>query len=272
MAKGELDYDDLHDFFERSYVVTTQSDTSWLFTSTSERYDGWTVQFVGSGLVGTGAFPQGGTITQVTIKNPEGVIVDQKSGLSLQATDLAAQFEFGDHDDDGQGGDDELSGDDGDDDLSGHGGDDSLSGEDGDDDLHGNGGDDDLHGGAGDDTLNGNGGQDDLFGEDGADVLKGKGGNDHLEGGDDDDVMLGGGGKDVYAFAPEFGDDVIKRFDHGKDTIDLSQIGGIDNFDELAIAVKDGKTIITVPNGGTITIHKISGGKTLDEGDFDFVL
>ena len=48
MAKGELEYDDLSDFFERPYDVTTRSDGSWLFTGTSDRYDGWTVELLAS--------------------------------------------------------------------------------------------------------------------------------------------------------------------------------------------------------------------------------
>ncbi len=276
MAKGELDFDDLHDFFERNYDVTSRSDGSWLFTSTSDRYDGWTVQFLGSGLTGTDIFPDAGTITRVIIKTPGGDVADDVDGLSLPATQLAAQFEFNDDeagDDHGHGGDDDLAGDDGDDDLSGHGGDDHLDGENGDDHLHGNGGDDDLHGGAGDDKIVGNGGKDDLFGDEGNDHLKGQGNGDRLDGGADDDVLIGGGGQDVYVFARDFGDDVIKRFDHGKDKIDLSQINGL-TFQQLAIERAHGDTIITIDKGtvteATITIDKVTGGKTVDDSDFLF--
>lgn len=285
MAKGELDYEDLHDFFERPYEVTERSDGSWLFTSTSDRYDGWTVELKGSGLSGTGFFPGAGTITSVIIKTPAGVEADKVGGLSLLATELASQFDFGDHDGDGDdgdddltgddgdddlsgnGGDDDLAGDDGDDDLSGGGGDDDLSGDDGDDDLHGQGGDDDLSGGAGDDHLSGSGGKDDLSGDEGSDVLKGQGKNDKLDGGADDDLLIGGGGKDVYIFALDFGDDVIKRFDHGKDQIDLSQTGL--TFEDIDVDRDHGDTIVTTSEG-TITIDKVSGGKTVDEGDFLF--
>jgi Ca2+-binding RTX toxin-like protein len=286
MAKNELDYEDLHDFFERPYQVTERSDGSWLFTSTSDRYDGWTVELAGSGLSGMGIFPEAGTITSVIIKTPAGVVADNVGGLTLSATDLAAQFEFSDHDGtDDHGGDDDLTGDDGNDDLSGHGGDDDLmgadgdddlsggggddhlSGDDGDDDLHGQGGDDDLGGGSGDDRLSGGGGKDDLSGEEGSDVLKGQGKNDKLDGGADDDLLIGGGGKDVYIFAPNFGDDTIKRFDHGKDKIDLRQTGL--SFDDLDIAKDHSDTVITTPEG-MITIDHVSGGKTVDDGDFLF--
>ena len=263
MAKGELDYDDLHDFFERSYDVTSRSDGSWLFTSTSARYEGYTVLFEGTDLSGSGIFPDAGTITRVLITAPGGD-TDDETGLSLSAADLAAEFEFGDHDDDdddsddGGGDDDDLKGDDGDDDISGDDGDDSISGK---------GGDDDLDGGSGDDSLKGSGGKDDLSGDDGNDKLSGQGSNDRLDGGADDDLLIGGGGKDVFVFTTGFGADTIKRFDKGKDVIDLS---GTDlTFANLKIERAHGDTIITTSEG-TITIDKVSGGKTVGEDDFLF--
>jgi Ca2+-binding RTX toxin-like protein len=292
MAKGELEYSDLQDFFERPYEVSARSDGSWLFTATSDRYVGWTVELQGGGLSGTGNFPDAGTIAHVIIKTPGGDVADDVDGLSLLATDLAAGFDFGDHqpgDDDGGTGDDDLAGDDGEDDLSGHGGDDdiagdtgdddlsggggddSLSGDEGDDDLHGQGGDDELSGGSDDDHLAGGGGKDDLSGGDGNDLLKGQGKNDKLDGGADDDLLIGGGGKDTYIFALDFGSDTIKRFDHGKDKIDLKAIGI--TIDDVDIAHEHGDTIVTVHDGtggvaGTITIDKVSGGKAVDAGDF----
>lgn len=277
MAKGELDYDDLHDFFERPYEVTSRSDTAWLFTATANRYDGWTVEFQGTGLTGSGIFPDGGTITRVIIKTPGGVVADDVGGLSLSATNLAGQFDFGDHggdDNSGHGGDDDLTGENGDDHLHGRGGDDHLSGKDGDDDLRGGGGDDDLRGGSGDDKLTGSGGRDKLFGDDGSDVLKGQGRNDKLNGGGDDDLLIGGGGKDIFVFGSAFGDDVIRRFDHRKDKIDLKALGIA--FEDLDIVRKHGDVIITVNKAddtgieGNITIDKVSGGKTVDDGDFLF--
>ena len=70
----------------------------------------------------------------------------------------------------------------------------------------------------------------------------------------------------------DFGDDMIKRFDAGKDKIDLSQTGlGIE---DVEVGHDHGDTVITVNNGvgveGTITIDKVSGGKTVDDGDFLF--
>jgi Ca2+-binding RTX toxin-like protein len=264
MAKGDLDYDDLHDFFERPYEVTSQSETSWLFTATAGRYDGWSVEFIGSGLTGMDSFPDAGTIMQVIIKTPGGVVADDVDGLSLSAATLATQYDFGDH---GHGGDDDLTGDDGDDHLHGRGGDDHLSGEGGDDGLKGQGGDDELHGGSGDDKLSGHGGKDKLFGDEGNDVLKGQGGNDKLEGGADDDILIGHGGKDVYIFGLDFGDDTIKRFDHGKDKINLKALGILDFETEVDIETANGDILVTTAEG-TITIDKVTGGKVVDASDF----
>ncbi len=171
MAKGELEFDDLDDFFERSYVVSTQSETSWVFTGTSERFDGYTVELIGIGLVGSGDFPTDGTIQHVIITGPGGV-TDDVDGLSLAASELASEVDFGDHD--GK----------------------DVSGDDGDDSLGGKDGDDDLLGGGGDDSLKGKGGDDFLSGDDGDDDLKGQGGDDEIHGGFGDDKIVGGGGKD----------------------------------------------------------------------------
>mgnify|MGYP001144356431 CR=1 FL=1 len=284
MSKGELEFDDLGDFFERSYEVSSKSDTSWVFTSTSERFDGYTVEFIGTGLASGDTFPSGGTIEHVIITGPGGV-TDDVDGLSLSASELASEFDFGDHDDEesgddgddslhGDGGDDDLLGDGGDDDLMGKGGDDFLSGDDGDDYLKGQGGDDEIHGGDGRDKIIGGGGKDMLSGDAGDDRLKGQGGKDILDGGDDDDYLDGGGGKDIFVFTTGFGNDEIKRFQHDKDKIDLTAFG-ITTFDsQVSIEKTGGDTVITVRDGtgtvveGTITIDKVSGGKSVDAGDF----
>lgn len=284
MSKGELEFDDLGDFFERSYVVSSKTDESWVFTSTSERFDGYTVEFIGTGLGSGDTFPTGGTIEHVIITGPGGV-TDDVDGLSLSASDLASEFDFGDHEDEksgddgddslhGNGDDDDLLGEGGDDHLDGKGGDDFLSGDDGDDELRGQGGDDEIHGGEGQDKIVGGGGKDKLSGDAGDDHLKGQGGKDILDGGDDDDYMDGGGGKDIFVFSSNFGNDEIKRFQHDKDKIDLTKIGITDFDAQVSIEREDGDTVITVWNSdhsaieGTITIDKVSGGKTVDAGDF----
>lgn len=122
---------------------------------------------------------------------------------------------------DGGGGDDALTGGNGRDllygsvgadTLAGGNGDDSLDGGSGDDALAGGNGDDTLNGGAGDDGLAGGNGEDSLAGGAGDDELAGGNGRDTLAGGAGDDVLSGGNGPDLYAFADDFGDDVITDF------------------------------------------------------------
>jgi Ca2+-binding RTX toxin-like protein len=273
MAKGELEYDDLSDFFERTYEVSSHSDTSWVFRGISEKFGNWSVEFQGSGLTGDGDFPAGGTITHVIIKDPDGTITDELD-VSLSASDLASNFELDDDhggNDHGSGHDDDIAGDGSDDNIDGKGGDDHIDGGDGDDELHGQGGDDDLNGGAGDDKLVGSGGKDNLFGDTGDDVLKGQGKNDRLDGGKDDDLLIGGGGKDVYVFGPNFGHDTIKKFQTNKDVIDLKGTGLKSTDDFADIAYKKHGAVITIDDDNSIKINKIQGhDKSLDSDDFLF--
>ncbi len=280
MEDDVLDLGDLGDFFEKGYDVTSMSDTQWLFTATSGKFAGLTVELDGSGFTGTGDFPDAGTITHVIVTGPDGVISDT-SDLSLPVATLLDESDHGhgggqddtviggddDNDLHGHGGDDDLSGGGGDDHLAGGGGDDDLSGDDGDDHLAGGGGDDHLSGGDGNDKLVGQGGKDILHGDAGDDVLKGQGKGDLLDGGEGDDKLDGGGGNDVFVFGTAFGNDIIKRFDIGHDKIDLSATGL--TFADLAITESHGDEVITTSQG-TITIDKLTHGDHLSESDFLF--
>jgi hypothetical protein len=152
----------------------------------------------------------------------------------------------------------------GDDHLSGGSGDDQLFGGSGDDSLDGGSGDDILQGGSGDDNLNGGSGDDQLFGGSGDDVLKGGSGDDLLAGGNGDDRLTGGSGDDTYAFAGDFGSDVLTDLG-GNDKIDLTAFSGITNVSDLTITEVNGDTVITVPgsNGGTITVQGHSPAEVL---------
>jgi hypothetical protein len=169
----------------------------------------------------------------------------------------------------GGSGDDELRGGRGDDELNGGSGDDLLRGGSGDDELSGGSGDDDLGGGSGDDMLAGGAGDDELTGGDGDDELSGGSGDDILNGGDGDDVMTGGSGADTFAFSDDdsssstfaaaaaaavSGGDVITDFGPG-DTIDLTGLSGISGIDDLEIEQVGDDTIITLPDGTTITVE-----------------
>lgn len=84
----------------------------------------------------------------------------------------------------------------GNDTLNGGAGDDNLYGQDGNDTLSGGIGDDYLRGGDGNDQLQGGLGNDDLGGEDGNDTLQGETGVDQLHGGNGNDNLYGGLGDD----------------------------------------------------------------------------
>lgn len=176
----------------------------------------------------------------------------------------------GDDELNGGSGDDELRGGRGDDELNGGSGDDLLRGGSGDDDLSGGSGDDELHGGSGDDELAGGAGDDELHGGSGDDELSGGSGDDVLFGGEGDDVLTGGAGADTFVFGDEgsssstfaavslaaaavSGGDVITDFGPG-DTIDLTGLSGITGIDDLEIEQVGDDTVITLPDGTTITV------------------
>jgi len=127
--------------------------------------------------------------------------------------------------------------------LSGKGGDDRLFGAGDDDILFGGAGNDRLHGGSGEDRLVGGKGRDRLEGGSGGDRLFGGDGADRLDGGRGRDVLTGGKGADMFLFRSEKDSgrgrnaDVIRDFEPGRDTIDLSRIdananrGGDQAFD-----------------------------------------
>lgn len=99
----------------------------------------------------------------------------------------------------------------------------TLQGNKGDNALKGKGGTDTLKGGDGKDKLVGGGGGDDLKGNNGNDVLKGGGGTDRLEGGKGRDQIAGGKGADIFVFKGDIGNDVIRDFKKGADTLLLSE-------------------------------------------------
>jgi Ca2+-binding RTX toxin-like protein len=134
----------------------------------------------------------------------------------------------------GDGGDDDLQGDEGDNALAGLGGDDRLSGGAGDDHLHGGGGEDALLGGADDDLIHGRlhddeavggSGSDDLLTGAGHDVARGGSGGDQLFDDEGRDRLLGGPGND--RFSAHDGDRDVIRCGGGED------IALIDRFDEV---------------------------------------
>lgn len=173
----------------------------------------------------------------------------------------------GDDDLIGRRGHDSISGGAGDDDVAGGRGDDLLSGDDGDDVLAGGRGDDALGGGTGDDVLRGGRGDDGLSGGAGDDVLRGGRGDDTLDGDEGDDILIGGRGADVFVFAGDSGDDVIRGFEAGRDRIDLTALDL--TFEDLQISeCRGGREVEILLDDASLAITMRHG--ELAETDFVF--
>ena len=151
-------------------------------------------------------------------------------------------------------------------------GDDTGYGGPGDDTGYGGPGNDQLYGGPGDDAGYGGPGDDILDGGPGDDILDGGPGNDYLYGGAGADRPDGGTGADTFLFAPghstDGGGDVIRDFDpDAGDRIELSGFSsGNPTLSHRLDADDDGElddAIITLPDGGTITLLDIPGATTI---------
>ncbi len=129
-----------------------------------------------------------------------------------------------------------------------------LFGLSGDDSISGLGKADILIGNEGNDTLDGGAGADFLDGGIGADVLIGGAGRDTLVGGAGSDVLTGGAGADTFVFASGSGSDRITDL-AGADRIDLRSLPGVDNIDDLSFARDGANTVVTLPDGSTITVE-----------------
>ncbi|MCT7375172.1 M10 family metallopeptidase C-terminal domain-containing protein [Chelativorans salis] len=173
----------------------------------------------------------------------------------------------------------------------GGGGDDQIVGNDGSNALYGNDGSDALYGrGSGDtlfgdgsvwsfvggnDTLDGGGGNDLLYGMAGGDELIGGDGDDRLLGFIGDDVLEGGAGADRFIFELHqnspvscWGNDVIKDFKDGDDTIVFAGSAAPTSIDELEIDPwSEGGARITY-DGNSIALKGYYA--TPDSSDFVF--
>ncbi|MEM9061416.1 MAG: tandem-95 repeat protein [Pseudomonadota bacterium] len=126
----------------------------------------------------------------------------------------------------------------------------------------------DLTGNAMANQIFGNGESNTLSGLDGNDRLGGEGGTDLLIGGLGNDVMFGGTEADVFAFSLGDGADVIRDFELGVDTIDLSATGL--GFSDLMI--NDGPQGASVRYGlDSITLPGITAAQ-LTEDQFEFTV
>jgi len=144
--------------------------------------------------------------------------------------------------------------------------------------LHGGSGNDTLISGWGSDTLKGGSGNDTLIGGRGDDLLAGGGGRDILDGGKGDDILnggrgsdilSGGAGNDVFVFdANQRGVDTITDFE---DNVDLIQLAGLTEFDDLIITQKDGDIWIEHGFGNSRIILEGFDIDSLDASDFLFI-
>ncbi len=128
--------------------------------------------------------------------------------------------------------------------------------------IIGHSGNDTILAGEGDDKLEGGSGRDDLFGEEGKDTLDGGSGNDDL---------WGGGGADTFVFQAGHGEDCIRDFENGTDTIDLTALQQITKFSDLTITADGDNAVIdlTSKGGGKIILEDFET-TDLDATDFDF--
>ena len=123
--------------------------------------------------------------------------------------------------------------------------------------------------GKGDDTLKGYGEDDVLKGGNGDDTLKGGGGDDKLIGGKGDDLLVGGGGDDTFVFTKGDGDDIVKGFKPGDDTIEFSSKLFSDFADVQDAATETADGVLIDYAGGSVLLKGLDLAD-LKAGDFDF--
>lgn len=188
---------------------------------------------------------------------------DGNDVLSLSGGNDTAIGGSGDDTINGQGGDDRIFGGNGADQLIGGTGSDTLIGQNGDDSILGGGGDDIIVAGGGNDTIKAGGGED---------IVRGSGGRDVIDGGSGADLLIGGGSKDTFVFRNNSGDDIVRDFRAGKDTLDLSRVRDIDDFSDLItnhVNELDAGLVIAVSGSSNVTIENVLIAD-LSESDFIF--
>ncbi len=124
--------------------------------------------------------------------------------------------------------------------------------------LVGKGGHDRIHGRDGDDELRGGSGNDRLYGDDGNDLLIGGTGHDRLYGGTGSDELEGGAGRDTFFFFTHHtGDNVIRDFTMGEDTLYICKLRWVREItlEQIDADIKlsfDGKWSLTLEDFDTI--------------------
>lgn len=167
-------------------------------------------------------------------------------------------------------GSDFISGEAGNDKIYGGAGNDSLMGGDGADYLDGGAGNDTFSAGSGNDTLYGGAGNDHLYAGAGNDSVDGGDGNDMIYGREGNDTITGGKGRDTFVYYTGCGNDLIKDYAQGEDTLYITE-GSVSaaavSGNNLALTIGGGKvtlqnaaakTVTVKADGGTYTLNKTS--------------
>lgn len=102
-------------------------------------------------------------------------------------------------------------------------------------------------------TITGNAGRNTLFGMEG---------NDSLNGGKGDDVLIGGMGEDEFHFVRGTGTDIVADFEKGTDFLDLGDLKGVKDFDDLIanhISQKGNDLWITYGDDTVVLANTVEG-------------
>jgi Ca2+-binding RTX toxin-like protein len=122
----------------------------------------------------------------------------------------------------------------------------------GNDVIYGSRGNDTLNGGAGDDAIYGGRGNDTLYGGAGNDTLDGGAGDDTLYGGVGNDTLTGGAGKDTFVYANGDGNDTVKDYTAGQDTLEFSD-------GSVTQTTLSGANVVFTVGSGSVTVENGSG-------------
>ncbi len=104
--------------------------------------------------------------------------------------------------------------------------------------------------------------------------VTGTSGDNRLTGTSGNEVFKGNGGNDTFAFAANFGNDVITDFGAGRrshDVVEFSKTVFDDFADVLAHASQSGQDVVIDAGGGNSLTFKNTSLSSLDRSDFHFV-
>ena len=135
----------------------------------------------------------------------------------------------------------------------------TIRGSNRDDVLNGSAADETIHGRRGDDTIDGGLGNDTIFGGDG---------NDVITAGPGDDEATGGAGSDIFVIGPTTDTLIIKDFEDGQDTIDISAFA-VANSAELTMTQVGLNVLIDLGGGDVIRVDNTMV-EQLSDADFIF--